>query len=96
MTTTDIQLFDQRTPDERNRPFLPGMGRAWLLPLYDSFTRLIRVRAVYERTAALAGVAPGESVVDVGCGTGNLTFAVLAATPEARVTGLDPDGDALR
>ncbi|WP_007023191.1 class I SAM-dependent methyltransferase [Saccharomonospora iraqiensis] len=96
MTTPDIQLFDQRTPDERDRPFLPGMGRAWLLPLYDTVTRLAGVRAVYERTAALAGVAPGESVVDVGCGTGNLTFAVLAATPQARVTGLDPDGDALR
>ncbi len=96
MTTTDVALFDQRTPDERGRPFLPGMGKAWLLPLYDTCTRLAGVRAVYEKTAALAGIAPGESVVDVGCGTGNLTFAVLAATPDARVTGLDPDRDALR
>ncbi len=32
----------------------------------------------------------------IGCGTGNLSLAVLVAQPDARVTGLDPDGAALR
>jgi ubiquinone/menaquinone biosynthesis C-methylase UbiE len=41
-------------------------------------------RVVVERAAP----APGEHVVDVGCGTGNA--ALLAAERGARVTGVDP------
>jgi len=93
---TNVRILDQRTPEERDRPFLPGMGRTWLLPLYDIFTRLVGGRALQERAVELAGIVPGQAVVDVGCGTGNLSFAVLAAHPDARVTGLDPDQDALR
>lgn len=95
-TTTDVRILDQRTPEERDRPFLPGMGKTWLLPLYDMFTRVAGIRALHERVAELAGIEPGQAVVDVGCGTANLSLAVLAAHPGARVTGLDPDGDALR
>jgi SAM-dependent methyltransferase len=93
---TDVRILDQRTPQERDRPFLPGMGKTWLLPLYDVFSRVIGVRALHKRGAELAGVEPGQAGVDVGCGTANLSLAVLAAQPEARVTGLDPDGHALR
>ena len=93
---TNVRILDQRTPEERDRPFLPGMGRTWLLPLYDIFTRLVGGRALHERAVELAGIVPGQTVVDVGCGTGNLLFAVLAAHPDVRVTGLDPDEDALR
>jgi SAM-dependent methyltransferase len=92
----DVRILDQRTSEERDRPFLPGAGRTWLLPLYDVFTRLAGVRALHERAVEIAGIAPGEAVLDVGCGTGNLSFAVLAAQPDARVTGLDPDAAALR
>jgi SAM-dependent methyltransferase len=96
MTTSGVRILDQRTSQERDRPFLPGMGRTWLLPLYDLLTRLLGVRALHQRAVALADITPGQTVVDVGCGTGNLSFAVLAAQPNARVTGLDPDGSALR
>ncbi|MDP3893115.1 MAG: class I SAM-dependent methyltransferase [Nocardioides sp.] len=89
-------MLDERTPEERSRSFLPGMGKAWLMPTYDLFTQLAGVRRLHERAVELADVAPGQTVLDVGCGTGNLALTVLAAQPEARVTGLDPDGDALR
>ncbi|WIX98413.1 class I SAM-dependent methyltransferase [Amycolatopsis mongoliensis] len=95
-TTSDVRFLDQRTPEERDRPFLPGAGKTWLLPFYDVLTRFAGVRAVHERLAGLAGVEPGQAVVDVGCGTANLSLAVLAAQPGARLTGLDPDRDALR
>ena len=93
---TDVRILDQRTPEERDRPFLPGMGRTWLLPFYDVLTKVARVGELHERTVELAGIAAGETVVDVGCGTGNLSLAVLAAQHDARVTGLDPDGASLR
>ncbi|MFC6870577.1 class I SAM-dependent methyltransferase [Haloechinothrix salitolerans] len=41
-------------------------------------------------------MTPGQTAVDVGCGTGNLSFAVLRAQPNARITGLDPDERSLR
>jgi SAM-dependent methyltransferase len=94
--STTVQILDQRTPEEREREFLPGMGKPWLLPLYDLFARGAGVRALHERAAALADVTPGQSVLDVGCGTANLSLAVLRAQPAARVTGLDPDAAALR
>jgi SAM-dependent methyltransferase len=93
---TTVQILDHRTPEEREREFLPGMGKPWLLPFYDLFSRRVGVRALHERAAALADVAPGESVLDVGCGTANLALTVLRAQPAARVTGLDPDAGALR
>ncbi|WP_326952800.1 class I SAM-dependent methyltransferase [Amycolatopsis sp. NBC_01286] len=96
MATTDVRFFDQRTPQERDRSFLPGMRKTWLLPFYDVFTRFAGVGALHERLADLAGIESGQAVVDVGCGTANLSLAVLASQPGARVSGLDPDGDALR
>lgn len=93
---TTIQIIDGRAESDRGRDFLPGMGRTWLLPLYDLFTRFARVRALHERTVELARIEPGQSVLDVGCGTANLSFAVLRSVPGAVVTGHDPDAGALR
>jgi len=96
MNDTTVRILDPRTPEERDRDFLPGMGKPWLMPLYDVYSRIARTRPLHDRAAALADVAPGETVLDVGCGTGNLSLAMLRAQPAARVTGLDPDVGALR
>lgn len=94
--SAQVRILDQRTPQERDRPFLPGAGKTWLLPFYDVFTRVGGAGALHERAVGLAGIEPGQAVADIGCGTGNLSLAVLAAQPTAQVTGLDPDADALR
>lgn len=94
--TGEVRIIDQRTAQERSRSFLPGMTATWLLPLYDVVSRVAGARALHERVVESAAVQPGQTVVDVGCGTGNLSFALLAAQPEAVVSGLDPDGAALR
>ena len=56
---------------------------AWLLTLG-------RERAFRERLAALAGLQPGESVLDVGCGTGTLAItAKRHVGPSGVVVGID-------
>ncbi len=43
-----------------------------------------------EAFAELAGVASGDVALDVGCGPGALTAALVARTGEARVSAVDP------
>jgi len=57
---------------------------------YDFITRFLsfgRDRAWKVRLVALAGVRPGERVLDLACGTGDIAFE--AAARGARVVGLD-------
>ena len=37
-----------------------------------------------------AGVRDGETILDVGCGTGSLTRALASATKAAKIVGIDP------
>jgi SAM-dependent methyltransferase len=78
------------------RPYLPAMGRAWLLPLYDPFTRLIGAPRVHGELLDRAGLRPGSRVLEIGCGTGNLLLLAKRRCPDADVAGLDPDPAALR
>jgi ubiquinone/menaquinone biosynthesis C-methylase UbiE len=56
-----------------------------------------RRRRVYARIAALSGAAPGDRVLDVGCGGGYLARLLAAAvTPDGQVTGIDSSGPAIR
>ncbi|PRZ08665.1 methyltransferase family protein [Isoptericola sp. CG 20/1183] len=92
----EVRMLDDVRPDESDHEFLPGMSRGWLMPWYDLTARFRRLDRLYRRTVELAAIGPGQRVLDVGCGTGNLSRAVLRAVPDAAVTGLDPDGESLR
>jgi len=49
-----------------------------------------RARAIRTKTAELAGIAPGEAVLDVGCGTGEVTMAAsVRAGADGQVAGID-------
>jgi len=74
--------------DAADRPFLPGMGRDWLLPLYDPFTRLVGIKAAHRKLVEQAELASAQQVLEVGCGTG--AFAARCASElGCEVTALD-------
>jgi SAM-dependent methyltransferase len=75
--------------------YLPAMGNDRLLPLYDAFTWLLGVPRVHRRLVELAAIEPGHRVLEIGCGTGNLTLRAQRMHPDAEVMGIDPDPLAL-
>jgi ubiquinone/menaquinone biosynthesis C-methylase UbiE len=64
-----------------------------MVPSYDSYMRrmtLGREHVLREETVRLARVEPGDSVLEVGCGTGTLTLAAKRqAGPSGQVFGID-------
>lgn len=74
---------------------LPPMGVHGLLRLYDPFTRLLGARRLHRRLVEAADLRPGHRVLEIGCGTGNLTLLAKEREPQAVVVGLDPDFSAL-
>lgn len=71
--------------------FIPALGVDWLTPFYDVAARLVGERRFKRRLVALAGIGPGDDVLDLGCGTGTLALMVHRACPQARITGIDID-----
>lgn len=62
--------------------------------LYEAFGAIAfagQRRRIYDNLVALAGVQPGERVLDAGCGTGYLTRRAAHATgPTGALVGIDP------
>ena len=59
---------------------------------YDLFGKVIsfgRDRAIREKLIELAAPAPGEKVLDVGCGTGTLAIALKSSVGTSEVHGID-------
>lgn len=77
------------------RPFVPGMGLDWLLPLYDPLTRLLGFSRTRLDLLLQAELRPGHRILDIGCGTGSLAVLAKQRFPEVDVAGVDPDRRAL-
>lgn len=81
-------------PDDRT--FLPALRFRALTPVFDRAVRLTTREQRFKRQLVdQARIAPGDSVLDVGAGTGTLAIMVAREVPSARVTGLDADPDIL-
>ncbi len=75
---------------------VPPLGLHALTGLYDRVMALTMPEARFRtRIVALAEPRPGEQVLDLGCGTGELALALKAAHPDVDVVALDPDAPAL-
>ncbi|MGH3588667.1 MAG: class I SAM-dependent methyltransferase [Pseudonocardia sp.] len=70
-------------------PFVPALGHPALTPLYAALSGL--TRRTLRRFLRRAGIGPGMTVLDLGCGTGTLVLLIKQAHPTARVVGLDVD-----
>lgn len=80
----------------RPTSIVPALGFDVLTRVYDPVVRLTtRERAFKERLLEQAAIAPGERVLDLGCGTGTLAIWAKQAQPRAEVTGVDADPDML-
>lgn len=73
----------------RSQTFTPAAGRFLPTSAYDrpgAFTR----SALQQRCWRRLHPAPGERILDVGCGTGSLAILIKQAAPDTMVVGLDP------
>lgn len=79
------------------RAFVPAPGYAWLTRFYDPVVALTRREGTFKRLLIeQAGLAPGQAVLELGCGTGTLAVGIKRAAPGAHVRGLDGDPEVLR
>lgn len=76
--------------------FVPALGFDWLTPLYDPLIRFtLQDEQVKQQLVEQARLAPGMTVVDLGCGTGTLALLIKRAQPTTRVIGVDIDAKIL-
>ena len=70
----------------------PPLGFAALTPFYDrAIAALTRESVWRSRLVRHVGPRRGESILDVGSGTGSLAVAMTAAEPACIFRGIDPD-----
>jgi len=79
----------------RQHDYIPAFGKDALLPFYDLLTRVLGMGGSYGTLVAQAELADGLRVLEIGCGTGNVTVRVKRDEPGADVVGADPDPLAL-
>lgn len=79
-----------------DRAYLPALRWKALTPLFDGVVRITaRERAAKRRLLDQADVADGQSVLDLGAGTGTLAIELERRRPGATVIGLDADPEVL-
>src|SRR5215208_58148 len=75
-----------------HEPYLKAAGTDRLAPYYDLMARLgMRERHLKGRVIELAHLAPGQRLLDLGCGTGTLVLLARRRYPDAAVVGVDGD-----
>jgi ubiquinone/menaquinone biosynthesis C-methylase UbiE len=88
-------MTEHRPHTTTKHDYIPAFGKDALLPFYDLLTRALGMGKVYDTLVAQADLGDGLRVLEIGCGTGNVTTRVKRAAPGADVVGIDPDPLAL-
>ena len=75
----------------------PALRFNALTPLYDRVVRYTtRERLFKNMLLDAACIKHGESVLDVGCGTGTVMLAIANREPTAQITGIDANAEILQ
>ncbi len=80
------------TTDSESAPETAGRTIRWWAGWYDAASWLMsfgQAGAIKRKTIEIAAPAAGEKVLDVGCGTGALTFEARATAPTVQIHGID-------
>jgi len=88
-------MTEHRPHSVTNHDYIPAAGRDAFLPGYDLLTRVLGMHKAYDALVAQADLADGLRVLEIGCGTGNVTLRAKRAALSADVVGCDPDPLAL-
>jgi ubiquinone/menaquinone biosynthesis C-methylase UbiE len=80
---------------DTHRTYIPAAGHDWLLPLYDPLQKWLLGDAAYRALVDQAHLQPGQRVLEIGCGTGNVVMLIKQLHARVDVVGLDPDPKAL-
>ena len=75
---------------------IPPLRLSILTPLFDFAMSLIGLGKGFKKDlVAKMGVKDGQSIIDIGCGTGVLAVEAKKMFPRSKVVGIDPDKPAL-
>ena len=83
------------TKNHPTHDYLPAAGRDAYLPFYDLLTGTLGAGAIHRDLIDQARLETGQRVLEIGCGTGNLSLRAARTHPGAEVLGTDPDPLAL-
>lgn len=79
-----------------DRTFKPALAYNVLTPLYDRIVTLLGFGEPFKaHVAKLANVKPGETVLDVACGSGMVLKVLETEGLASRLVGIDPDPEIL-
>src|ERR1044072_3080153 len=90
-----MDVMTEHHPHTEQHHYIPAAGRDAFLPGYDLLTRVLGMASAYDRLLEQAELADGSRVLEIGCGTGNVTVRAKHMAPGAELVGLDPDPRAL-
>ena len=63
----------------------------FLTPFYDSIIKIFAFSEFYQKIAHQIPQDKTVHILDVGCGTANLAIAIKRRSPNAEISGIDPD-----
>jgi ubiquinone/menaquinone biosynthesis C-methylase UbiE len=88
-------MTEHRPHSTTRHDYIPAAGKDALLPFYDLLTRVLGMGSAYDELVAQAELRDGLRVLEIGCGTGNVTARAKRAAPGTDMVGIDPDPLAL-
>lgn len=82
--------------DSAGKTYIPALRFHFLTPMFDwLILNLMRGERFYRQFVDYLALAPGQRVLDIGCGTGTLAVQIKTRYPKTEIIGVDPDAQAL-